>query len=73
QLFALALINPLQLFKITAVFNIRQNLELLGPAGIYAIRTYGSQLLPLLIGLLTLWVILPFLAAIQLFKRKGVL
>jgi Cu-processing system permease protein len=73
QLFALALINPLQLFKITAVFNIRQNLELLGPAGIYAIRTYGSQLLPLLIGLLTLWVIVPFLAAIQLFKRKGVL
>ena len=73
QLFALALINPLQLFKITAVFNIRQNLELLGPAGIYATRTYGSQLLPLLIGLLTLWIIAPFLAAIQLFKRKGVL
>lgn len=73
QLFALALMNPLQLFKITAVFNIRQNLELLGPAGIYAVRTYGSQLLPLLIGLLTLWVIAPFLAAIQLFKRKGVL
>jgi Cu-processing system permease protein len=73
QLFALALANPLQLFKIAAVYSLRQNLEVLGPAGIYALRTYGSQLLPLLVGLLLAWVLLPFLAATFSFRRKGIL
>ncbi len=73
QLFSLALINPLQLFKIAAVLNLRQNLEVLGPTGIYALRTYGNQLLPLLIGLLTVWIIVPFFTTSYLFKRKGVL
>src|SRR5690606_32863943 len=73
QLFALALANPLQLFKIAAVYSLRQNLEVLGPAGIYALRTYGSQLLPLLVGLLLAWVLLPFLAATFSFRTKGIL
>lgn len=73
QLFALALINPLQLFKIAAVFSLRQNLEVLGPAGVYALRTYGGQLLPLLLGLLAAWGLFPFLTAGFFFKRRGVL
>jgi Cu-processing system permease protein len=73
QLFTLAMLNPLQLFKIAAILDLRSNLEVLGPAGVYAYRTYGAQLLPLLIGLLLAWVILPFMLAIQLFKRRGVL
>ena len=73
QLFALTLANPLQLFKIAALFNIRQNLEVLGPAGIYAMRTYGEQLLPLLLGLLAIWIAAPFAAAVAVFKRKGVI
>ena len=73
QLFAVALANPLQVFKIAAILDLRQNLEVLGPAGIYAFRTYGSSLLPALIGLLLLWVIVPFVLTTQIFKRKGVL
>ena len=73
QLLALALINPLQIFKIAAILDLRNNLEVLGPAGVYAFRTYGSQLLPLLLGLLLLWIIVPLLLTTQLFKRKGVL
>lgn len=73
QLFALALVNPLQLFKIAAILDLRNNLEVLGPVGIYAFRTYGTQLLPLLIGLLLLWIILPFALATFLFKRRGIL
>jgi len=72
QLFTLALLNPLQLFKIAAVYSLRQNLEVLGPAGIYALRTYGSQLLPLLLGLLVAWALAPFMAAAFFFKRRGV-
>lgn len=72
QLFLLALTNPLQLFKIAAILDLRSNLEVLGPIGVYAFRTYGAQLLPMLVGLLLLWVVLPLLAAAQIFKRKGV-
>ncbi|MCB8945733.1 MAG: ABC transporter permease subunit [Ardenticatenaceae bacterium] len=73
QLLALTLINPLQIFKIAAVLDIRNNLEVLGPAGIYAFRTYGHQLLPLLIVLLLAWVVVPFVAATYLFQKRGVL
>lgn len=73
QLLALALINPLQVFKIAAVFDLRDNLEVLGPAGIYAFRTYGATLWPLLVGLLLVWVIVPFLLATQVFMKRGVI
>jgi Cu-processing system permease protein len=73
QLFGLTLINPLQIFKIAALLDIRSNLELLGPAGVYATRTFGALLLPLLIALLLLWIALPFAGTVALFKRKGVL
>lgn len=73
QLLALALINPLQVFKIAAVLDLRDNLEVLGPAGIYAFRTYGGALWPLLVALLLAWVIAPFLLATQVFKKRGVL
>ena len=73
QLLTLALINPLQVFKLAAVLDLRDNLEVLGPAGIYAFRTYGGALWPLLVGLLFAWVVLPFLLATQVFKKRGVL
>jgi Cu-processing system permease protein len=73
QLLTLALINPLQVFKLAAVLDLRENLEVLGPAGIYAFRTYGRALWPLLVGLLFAWVVLPFLLATQVFKKRGVL
>ncbi len=73
QLFAAALANPLQIFKLASILNLRQNLEVLGPAGVYAFRTYGSRLLPALVGLLLLWAIIPFLLTTFIFKRKGVL
>ncbi len=73
QLFGLALLNPLQLFKVAAILDLRSNLEVLGPAGVYAYRTFGSRLLPLLVGLLLAWSVLPFVTAVQIFKHKGVL
>ncbi len=73
ELLATALINPLQLFKLASILNLRHNLEVLGPAGVYASRTYGNRLLPLLITLMLLWAIIPFLLATRIFKKKGVL
>jgi Cu-processing system permease protein len=73
QLFTLALINPLQLYKMAAILAIRSNLEVLGPAGIYAVRTYGSQLLLFLSVLLLAWTVIPLSLTYVIFKRKGVL
>ncbi len=73
QLFTLALVNPLQLFKMAAILAIRSNLEVLGPAGIYAVRTYGSQLQLLLFGLLIAWTAIPLIITYQIFKKRGVL
>jgi Cu-processing system permease protein len=73
QLFTLALLNPLQLFKMAAILTIRSNLEVLGPAGIYAVRTYGSQLMALLVTILLTWTFLPLSITYIVFRRKGVL
>ena len=73
QLLTLALLNPLQVFKIAAVLNLRDNLEVLGPAGIYAFRTYGGALWPLLVGLLLVWAVVPLLLSLRVFRARGVI
>jgi Cu-processing system permease protein len=59
ELFLLTLSNPLQVYKITAILTLRSSLEVLGPGGIYATRTYGSFLLPGLLTLLSMSVVIP--------------
>lgn len=72
RLFWLALANPLHLFKIAAILNLQGNLEILGPIGTFARRSYGEALLPLLVGLLLLWVLLPLaLAAWRVARKDG--
>lgn len=70
QLLTLAFLNPAQVFKMAAILLLRGGLEVLGPVGLHAMRTYGHGLFPLLLGLLLLWVGLPLLAAWVLFQRK---
>lgn len=73
DLFALALVNPLQVFKMAAILAIRSSLEVLGPAGIYALRTYGSRLMPLLLTLLLAWTIVPLALTSLVLRRRGAL
>ena len=73
QLFGLALINPLQLFRLAAILGLRQDLDVLGPVGIYALRQYGANLRWLLTGLLILWIIAPLLATAWAGRRRGAL
>ncbi len=70
-LFTLALLNPMQVFKMAVIVAIRDNLEVLGPAGTYAVRTYGDGLLPLLLGILAAWVVLPLAIGAYVFKKRG--
>ena len=66
-----ALVNPLQVFKIAAVLNLRDNLEILGPAGIYAFQRYGAALLGLFLAVLAAWIVLPALLAYLRLVARG--
>jgi Cu-processing system permease protein len=70
-LFGLSLINPLQVFKIATVNALRASLEVLGPAGIYATRTYGQALVAMLAAILAAWIVVPMLGAYVRFRLEG--
>lgn len=63
--------NPLQLFKMSSILTIQANLEILGPAGIYATQEFGNTLLPMLLSGLLLWALVPLAGALVLFARQG--
>lgn len=68
---ALLVINPLQLFKLGAIYSLRATLDGLGPVGQYALFRFGAQLPLLLVGLLLLWTAVAFASAFLIFNRKG--
>lgn len=71
ELLLMALANPLQVYKLAAILSIKNDLEVLGPAGVYAMRTYGDALLPILMALFIAWVVAPFGIGFLIFKRRG--
>ncbi len=73
QMFAASLINPLQVFKMAAILVMGSNAEVLGPVGVYAFRTYGTHLLPLLLVILLAWSIIPLVATYWIVRRKGII
>ncbi|HTL30164.1 MAG TPA: ABC transporter permease [Tepidisphaeraceae bacterium] len=71
KLFALALLNPLQVFKMWSLQSVDASLDVLGPAGLYAQETYG-QLLNLIFGTcLLLWMCVPLCIASIAFSRRS--
>lgn len=71
DLFHLALINPLQVFKLAALRGVNASLDVLGPAGLYAVRTYGDTLPALFGGVLAAWLVLPLAVALWLLRRQS--
>lgn len=71
RLFWLSLANPLQVFKTIAILDIHATLDILGPAGIYAMQRYGDQLLGILLVVLVGWVLAPALVAYVRFTTKS--
>jgi Cu-processing system permease protein len=70
-LLGMLLVNPLQIFKMSAIYSLRATLDTLGPAGQYAVHQFGGALPWLLLGLLALWIIIAFGGAFALFNRRG--
>jgi len=71
NLFALSLINPLQVFKMWSLHAIDSSLDVLGPAGLYASEELGSRLHLIFGAALAAWVILPLAAAGIVFSRRS--
>lgn len=70
-LFWMSLANPLQVFKMQAVLSLQSTLDVLGPAGIYAIQEYGDVLTAIFTAVLLLWVVAPAAVAYARFATKG--
>lgn len=67
----LSLANPLQVFKMAAILDINTTLDVLGPAGIYAIQRYGDALMAIFLVVLTMWAIVPAVLAYARFASKN--
>lgn len=64
QVFVLAVLNPAEVFKIASVLLLSPRYEILGPVGVYAVRTFGSGgIILLLVSILSLWTIAPLALA----------
>jgi Cu-processing system permease protein len=73
QLFALSLINPLQVFKMAAMGSLHASLDVLGPAGLYATQRWGNGLDAVFAAALGAWIVLPLVAAqVALVRRSAV-
>jgi Cu-processing system permease protein len=71
-LLGLAISNPVQAFKITALIGLNATLDLLGPAGMYAVTVYGRGLARLLLAILLAWTLVPLLVSGLIFGRRSV-
>ncbi len=70
QVFALALLNPTEVFKVASVLVLSPRFEILGPVGVYAIRTFGQQgVFYLLFSIMVLWTLIPFGYGYLIFTR----
>ena len=70
DMLALSLLNPTQVFKLAAIVGFDATLDLLGPAGLYAVRTYGEGLSLVLVLVLVAWVLVPLVLGALIFARR---
>lgn len=70
-LLSMLMVNPLQEFKLGAIYSLRATLDALGAVGQYAIYRFGSALPALLAGWLFAWGLFSFGLAFWIFNRKG--
>lgn len=71
DLFSLSLANPLQVFKMAALGSIQASLDVLGPAGLYAMREYGRGLPWIFAAVLGAWVAIPLASSYLFFILRG--
>jgi Cu-processing system permease protein len=74
RVFALALLNPVQEARVLGTLALSNRPEVLGPAALYGLDTFGPKGMPaVMLGGLALAGLLPFAAGYALFRRTVVL
>lgn len=68
-LLTLTLLNPLDTYKLANVDLLHASLDVLGPAGAYAMDRFGDRLVPLLLAAIGVWIVVPLLGGYWLFKK----
>lgn len=68
-LLSLTALNPLNVYKLVSVDLLHTSLDVLGPAGVYAVDRFGSTYSYLMLGLLALWIVIPLPVGYWFFKR----
>lgn len=71
DLFLVSLANPLQVFKMWSLHAVDTSLDVLGPAGLYAVEEYASWLHPMFGASLGAWIVLPLALAGLVFSRRS--
>lgn len=71
EVFALAIVNPLQAFKMSVVIAMNGSLDVLGPVGVYSTQAFGHALPWMLAGVLAAWTVLPLMLATVVFSRRS--
>jgi Cu-processing system permease protein len=71
RLLHLALANPVQVFKLAVISRLNPNLDMLGPAGMYATHTYGALLPWIFAAALAAWIVVPLSGAAAAFARTS--
>jgi Cu-processing system permease protein len=71
QLLALSLLNPLQVFKMWSLHAVDSTLDVLGPAGLYAVDEFGPWLHLIFGACMLAWIVLPLAAAAAIFSRRS--
>ncbi len=72
QLLHAAIVNPLYAFKLLVLRGLGTKLDVLGPAGLFAVRRYGEALPWMLAGILAAWVVLPAVLAWLVLRRRSI-
>lgn len=71
EIFGLAILNPMQSFKMAVIVNMNASLDVLGPVGAYASFTLGRALPWILAATVAAWAVLPLALATILFARRN--
>jgi Cu-processing system permease protein len=71
ELFALSLINPMQVFKMWSLYSVEASLDVLGPAGLYATEEYGRALHLIFAGCMAVWGVAPLAVAGFVLSRRS--
>ncbi|HIE21464.1 MAG TPA: ABC transporter permease [Acidimicrobiia bacterium] len=69
-LFFSTIANPVEAFRLASLASFADSLDVLGPAGTYAVDALGGALLPVIVGSLLAWMAIPVTIAWNRFRNR---